>query len=57
MKAVFALERDELIITLGLLDKLVKEMLTHDECLLELSIPSGLEVRSHIYRSIWPFKY
>lgn len=54
---MFALERDELIITLGLLDKLVKEMLTHDECLLELSIPSGLEVRSHIYRSIWPFKY
>lgn len=54
---MFALERDELIITLGLLDKLIKEMLTHDEYLLELSVPSGLEVRSHIYRSIWLFKY
>ena len=57
MKAIFALERYEFIITLSPLDKHFKEMLTHDECLLELSVPSGLEVRSHVYGRIWPFKY
>lgn len=44
LNAIFALEKYELIITPSPLDKLFKEMLTHDECLLELSVPSGLEV-------------
>lgn len=40
-----------IIITPSPLEELFKEMLTHDECLLELSVPSGHEVPLFIEKS------
>lgn len=44
MKTVFALERQEFIITLSCLNKLFKSTLNQDEYLLLLSAPSGYVV-------------